>query len=112
MALPGHQGNGLASRTGRPLHRCTECDSHLVHPVDWQQTGSEHWTVVLRCPNCEWSASGTFDQDLVDDFDRELDAGAQALMRDFRELARANMADAVDRFVRALRADAVLPEDF
>ena len=83
-----------------------------MHPIKWHQSGPEHWTVLLRCPNCEWCASGTFDQDLVDDFDRELDAGGQALMRDLRELARANMADSVDRFVHALEANAVLPEDF
>ena len=33
-------------------------------------------------------------------------------MDDLRELARANMADAVERFVAALWAGAVLPEDF
>jgi hypothetical protein len=112
MALPGHQGNGVASRTRRPLHRCSRCESHLVHPVAWQQSGPDHWTVLLRCPNCEWCASGTYEQDLVDDFDRELDGGAQALIRDLHELARANMAESVDRFAEALRADAVLPEDF
>jgi hypothetical protein len=112
MAFPRHQERAVASQTQRPLHRCSRCESHLVHPVAWQQSGPEHWTVLLRCPNCEWCASGTYEQELVDDFDRELDYGAEALMRDLRELARANMAEAVDRFVEALRADAVLPEDF
>ncbi len=112
MAIPGHQGDRLEGELRRPLHHCLECRSNLVHPIEWEQTSREHWTVLLRCPNCEWSASGTYDQALVDDFDRELDEGAQALIRDLRELARANMADAVDRFVHALRAGAVLPEDF
>jgi hypothetical protein len=112
MAIPGHQRNRLTSELRRPLHQCVECGSHLVHPIEWEQTGREHWTVLLRCPNCEWSASGTFDQAHVDDFDRELDQGAQALIRDLRELSRANMAEAIGRFVHALRANAVLPEDF
>ena len=112
MALPGQQGNRLATGPRPPLHRCVDCSCDLVQPVEWEQTGRKRWTVLLRCPNCDWSESGTFDQTLVDDFDHELDEGAQALARDLRELARANMADAVDRFVQALRADAVLPEDF
>jgi hypothetical protein len=112
MASPRHQLNRLPSQQRTPLHVCAECGSNLVHPVEWEQSGREHWTVLRRCPNCEWSASGTYHQALVDDFDRELDEGSQALTRDLRELARANMADAVDRFVVALNAGAVLPEDF
>lgn len=109
MAPPGPEQNRVEPR---PLHQCPACDSDLVYPVDWAQTRSEHWSVSLRCPNCEWTACGTFDQALVDAFDEELDGGAEALVRDLRELSRANMADAVDRFAEALRAGAVLPEDF
>lgn len=109
MPVPGQQRNQVGHR---PLHECPACASNLVYPVDWEQTGREHWSVCRRCPNCEWTGAGTFDQGLVDAFDEELDRGAEALIRDLRELARANMADAVDRFAEALRAGAVLPEDF
>ncbi len=34
------------------------------------------------------------------------------LARDYKRLMRANMADEIDRFVGALTADAILPEDF
>ena len=53
-----------------------------------------------------------FDQDTVETFDEELDRGADALAQDYRRLVRANMADEVERFTRALDADAILPEDF
>ena len=45
-------------------------------------------------------------------FDEELDRGADALARDYKRLMRANMAEEIDRFVGALDADAILPEDF
>ncbi|HEV2075984.1 MAG TPA: hypothetical protein VGR10_07070 [Thermoleophilaceae bacterium] len=89
-----------------------ECGSGLVHAVDWEEAGRDHWTVSLRCPNCEWMGSGTFCQSVVDSFDRKLDEGTQALIRDLGELTRANMAEDVARFVGALMAGAILPEDF
>jgi hypothetical protein len=89
-----------------------ECDSDLVYPVDWTEAGPERWTVSLRCPNCETVTSGTYGQERVDAFDAQLDSGVEALVRDLNELTRANMAEDVDRFGAALRANAILPEDF
>jgi hypothetical protein len=110
MAIQGHQRGADGARTG--LHLCAACGSPLVHPVEWEQVGRGSWTLSLRCPNCWWTGSGTYAQELVDAFDLALDEGIEALMDDLRELSRANMAEDVDRFVAALWADAVLPEDF
>jgi hypothetical protein len=55
---------------------------------------------------------GVFTQENVEAFDEELDRGNDALARDYKRLMRANMADEVERFVGALEADAILPEDF
>ena len=38
--------------------------------------------------------------------------GADALARDYKRLMRANMADEIERFVGALNAGAITPEDF
>jgi hypothetical protein len=66
----------------------------------------------LECPNCSWRGAGEFDQEIVDDLEDQLDLGTKALVRDLRRLVRANMEDEIERFVRALDADAVLPMDF
>src|SRR4051794_35634936 len=94
------------------LHVCPDCERELVYPVEWSEVSTTHWEVLLRCPNCEWNDVGEFDQSTVDRFDDELDRGTEALMRDLKRLTQANMEDEIDRFVSALGADAILPEDF
>ena len=34
------------------------------------------------------------------------------MLRDLQRLTQANMADQIDRFITALHADQILPEDF
>ena len=94
------------------LHICPECDRDLVYPVEWQEASATHWEVLLRCPNCEWSELGVYDQATVDRFDETLDNGTEALVRDLRRLVQANMEEEAERFANALDADAILPEDF
>jgi hypothetical protein len=94
------------------LHVCMECASELVYPVRWEEAGPENWSVLLHCPNCEVYREGVFAQDTVEAFDDELDRGGDALARDYKSLTRANMEEELERFVSALEADAILPEDF
>ena len=94
------------------LHVCETCESELVYPVDWDEAGDTAWEVTLRCPNCEWSGTGVFEQDVVERFDEELDRGTEALVRDLKRLMHANMEEEIDRFTSALRDDQILPEDF
>jgi hypothetical protein len=96
----------------KDLHVCPDCDRELVYPVEWEEASPTRWEVLLRCPNCEWSDLGVFDQSTVDRFDEELDRGTEALARDLKRLTQANMEEEMDRFVSALGADAILPEDF
>ena len=63
-------------------------------------------------PELRVDREGVFDQDTVERFDEELDRGTEALVRDLKRLMRANMEDEIERFVGALAADAILPEDF
>ncbi|HEX4806451.1 MAG TPA: hypothetical protein VFU94_11180 [Conexibacter sp.] len=94
------------------LHVCPQCASRLVAPVAWEQAGVREWAVTIQCPNCEWWDADVFDEETVERFDEELDRGTEALVRDLLRLVRANMEDDVERFVAALHAGAILPEDF
>ena len=110
-------GAPVASPAGRDetfsdLHICGTCGSGLVYPTEWEEAGTTHWEVTLRCPNCEWAGTGIFEQELVERFDEELDRGTEALIRDLRRLAHANMEDEIERFCTALEDGHIVPEDF
>jgi hypothetical protein len=96
----------------RGLHVCPECTSDLVQPVDWSEAPEECWNLVLSCPNCDWYIEGLYTQDQVRALEDRLDEGLSAMLRDLKRLTQANMADQVDRFIAALHADQILPEDF
>ena len=109
---PPDERAGDVSGPVRELHECPSCQCDLVYPVEWEEVSPTHWEVLLRCPNCEWTEVGTFDQPTVDRFDKRLDTGTEILQCDLRRMQQANMAERIDQFVRALDADAILPEDF
>lgn len=96
----------------RPLHVCGNCNAPLVQPVSWSETGDDHWELVLFCPNCEWTTTGVYSQDEVEDLEDRLEEGLSDMLADLQRLAQANMAEEIDRFAAALRADVILPEDF
>ena len=102
----------LAPATEPGLHVCPACASDLVYPVAWEEADNTRWEVSLRCPNCEWSVTDTFGEELIQRFDETLDRGTEALVSDLRTLSRANMEADVERFIDALHAEYVLPEDF
>jgi hypothetical protein len=94
------------------LHICPECVSDLVQPVGWSNAGSEHSELSLRCPNCFWETEGSYRQDQIEQLEEQLDEGIEAILADLQRLTHANMEDQVARFVAALQADLILPEDF
>ena len=100
------------TRRETDLHICPSCDSPLVYPTDWAPADRRRWNVALRCPDCEWHGDGVYTQDVVDRFDEALDVGTEQLLDDLNLLARANMEEQVERFVAAIQADQILPEDF
>ena len=94
------------------LHVCPDCASELVQPVDWSEAPDERWNLLLSCPNCDWYAEGVYTQDQVRELEDRLDEGLADMLRDLKRLTQANMADQIDRFIIALNADYILPEDF
>jgi len=97
---------------GRPLHVCPQCSSPLVQPHSWSEVDESHWELVLRCPNCDWSDEGIYSQSEVEELEDRLEEGLSDMLADLQRLAQANMADEVDRFIAALDANLILPEDF
>lgn len=91
---------------------CPECGSPLVQPLQWTEVAGGAWELLLQCPNCDWITEGIFDRDQVDQFEEHLDRGLAGMLSDLRLLTQANMNEEIDRFVRALRTDLILPEDF
>lgn len=94
------------------LHVCGSCASELVYPLEWEESGAEHWEIALRCPNCEWHGTGVYSQETVDRLDEQLDRATETVFRDLKHLMQANMEDEIERFVGALAADFIIPEDF
>ena len=96
----------------RDLCICESCSSDLVEPVEWAAAGPERWRVSLSCPNCGFWTEGVFSQECVDRFDERLDEGTEVLVRELKRLQQVTMEDDVERFIGALQAGAILPEDF
>jgi hypothetical protein len=95
-----------------PLHVCPECHCELVQPISWTEASEDHWELLLRCPNCNWSTEGVFPQVAVEELEEQLDEGLADMLSDLQRLTQANMAEEIDRFLAALQADLILPEDF
>jgi hypothetical protein len=94
------------------IHICPSCSSNLVYPTDWAPASQRQWHVALRCPECEWNGGGRYSQEVVDRLDEVLDRGTESVLDDLNVLTKANMEDQIERFVAALQADQILPEDF
>ncbi|HEU0019342.1 MAG TPA: hypothetical protein VFQ14_03525 [Thermoleophilaceae bacterium] len=103
----------LAS-TGRELglHVCARCGSPLVQPEWWEETDGGSWRVGLRCPDCEHCREGIYSQGVVDAYDEQLNEGSDELATAYRRMVRDNLVAEMERFAGALRAGAILPEDF
>jgi hypothetical protein len=56
--------------------------------------------------------SDVFAQDEVERYDDLLNAGTDALIDELERITRENMADALERFMRALEDDGIMPIDF
>jgi hypothetical protein len=109
--MPVHS-SATEDQASSGLHVCPRCSSETVFPLEWQEAGSEHWEMTLRCPNCEWIGGGIFEQELVERLEELLDHGTEALIRDLKRLTQANMEEEIERFSSALVAGHILPMDF
>lgn len=98
--------------TTRGLHVCDRCQSELVQPIAWSEALGQRWELTLECPNCGWVEVGTYEREQVEALEERLDEGLAEMLEDLRRLTQVNMSEDIDRFVSALHADHILPEDF
>ena len=112
MEAKERMGSQNKKRSTNGMHRCQNCESILVQPVNWLEQGDGHWHVELRCPECGWWGRDRYCQTELDAYDEELDRGGRELLQDLRFLTLANMTEEADRFAAALATDGILPEDF
>jgi hypothetical protein len=120
--LPGENEFDLTYREGphapeRPpapdrLHVCFHCAGEFVYPLDWSEEGSRHWRIILRCPDCESTREGVFEQTTVECLEDELDRATGELLGDLKLITHANMTEEMEFFIRALDADLIVPSDF
>lgn len=96
----------------RDLHICPTCASDLVQPLNWCEGTEGRWELTLECPNCGWLETGIYERTQVERLEDRLDEGLADMIADLQRLTQANMAADVDRFIAALEADLILPEDF
>ena len=120
-ARPDSCGEPLQAETTSPpvpasaetdVNVCPVCRSALVYPTDWQRTGSATWELKLRCPNCETQRAVTLDREGVEQFNRVLYEGSEALAKQAEQLTRLHFEEEAERFVQALDEDQILPMDF
>ena len=91
---------------------CPVCRSPLVNPLDRDRTGPASWTLILRCPECETRREVTLGRASVEEFNRELYHGAQAIARECDLMTRRNFEEEAERIVAALERDLIQPMDF
>jgi hypothetical protein len=113
MPAPEPQTGTHKTQTKVKLHVCPECRSDLVQPVAWEQVASNNeWRLWRRCPECEWHGDDVHREAHIDEYDEQLDFGTRELAEELRSLQQTNMQEAADKFIAALQADLILPEDF
>jgi hypothetical protein len=91
---------------------CGTCRSRLMCPTDCEEHGRDHWYIELKCADCGGHEWASFDVETLDSLDRALEQAEAEIQADLECLTRANMADYVTRFISALYAGAIEPEDF
>ena len=94
------------------LHECPVCHSDLVQAEEWKDLDDGTWSLNLRCPNCETRRCVVVDDEAIDAFDGELNAGTDEMVAWVDRLSRENFEAYIERFETALRNDAIMPEDF
>ena len=107
-----HAARRPAASDRTRLEVCTGCDSDYVHPVEWSESGDEHWWMLLRCGECGAEREVTVANLIAQRFGDTLDEAARDIGRMVARLDAERMASEVEMFAAALERDLIDPADF
>lgn len=104
-----HQSPGRVKLTD-----CPRCKQSFVCPIqdECHETGTDHWFIVTRCGGCGDVQERLITQARANEFDNDLAVYERKVHSTLMGLMRARFEEEIDRFARALEADAIMPEDF
>ena len=91
---------------------CRGCSSPLVQAVEWTRLNEDHWSVLVRCPECFGSCEIVMDEDRAHEFMLETDEAVRSLLETAQSLERDIFRQSCEAFTQALRADQICPMDF
>jgi hypothetical protein len=94
------------------LEVCTSCHSDFVHPVEWSESGDEHWWMLLRCGECRAERVVRVADAIARRFGDSLDTAEREMVRAAARLDAERMAGEVEVFAAALERDLIEPADF
>ena len=103
-----------ATQPDLDLDICLQCGRSFVVPAAILEVvpSERRYTVELACNNCGHSRVGTYTEDTMEQLDRALDREQARLQEIATRIYRENMLEEIERFVAALDANLILPEDF
>lgn len=99
--------------TTSALHVCTDCHRPFIVPISVLDViDGDRCVVELHCTNCEQTSVGVYADAELTALDRELDATTAAMQNAVEVLDAVDEWERLERFVEALHAGLILPEDF
>src|SRR4051812_48522546 len=107
-----HDARHSAASGRTRLEVCTICRSAYVHPVEWSESGDEHWWMLLRCGECRVEREVTVANAIAQRFSDSLDTAEREIGRTVARLDAERMAGEVEVFAAALARDLIDPGDF
>jgi hypothetical protein len=102
----------ILRRRSASLSNCPACGADFVHPVEWSPEDADNWRMLLRCGACDVRREAIVSNPDAARFERDLDIAEGRMRRAADRLGREQMAEAAERFARALELDLIEPEDF
>jgi hypothetical protein len=89
-----------------------QCASGFIHVVDWGMLDQGHWWLQTRCADCGSFRDIVIDRPQAEKFEAAMRTAEHEIRAQADWWARSGMTEWAERFLAALRCDAVAPMDF